>query len=263
MAQKVFKRYELKYLVTDEQRMLLETELKKYMVLDKHCRETGYYMIYNIYYDTDNDEIIRRSLEKPYYKEKLRLRSYKVPVADSDLIFLELKKKIGGIVSKRRAIMAYGEAENYLKTGIIHSKDITATDKQVLMEISCFLSRHKVVPKVYLSYERTAFYGKDNDEFRVTFDKNILTRREKADMKSGDFGNELMDVGQQLMEIKVDGSIPVWLCEKLSQLKIYTTSFSKYGTEYKRYARELSRAEKNKVTAVLAKTLMSECTTAL
>lgn len=236
MAQRTFKRYELKYMVDEAQAEKIVRTLSEYMKLDKYCREKGAYMIYNIYFDTDNDDIIRKSLSKPYYKEKLRLRCYKIPLSDDDTVFLELKKKIGGVVSKRRATMSYGAALRFLDSGEI-PENLHTTDTQVLNEIAGFLKRYPAKPKVYISYERVAFYGKENREFRVTFDKNILTRRENPSFKDGDFGTELLDSGKYLMEVKTDGALCLWFAEMLSKLRVYSTSYSKYGEEYKKYAR--------------------------
>ncbi len=234
MTTKTFKRYELKYLVTPKQYEIISEKLQKYMDFDSFCKDGKSYMIYNLYFDTKDDAVIRRSLDKPYYKEKLRLRSYKMPTQQDDMVFLELKKKIGGIVAKRRAILHYEQAMDFITNGNIPKTD-TYQDKQVLDEIADFLTRYPVFPKVYISYERIAFFGKENNEFRVSFDKNILTRREKVNLYDGDYGVELQNDGSYLMEVKCDGAVPIWMTSMLSEMKIYTTSFSKYGNEYKRH----------------------------
>lgn len=244
MAQRVFKRYELKFRMNKGQKNAIIKELQNHMEMDPYCQTNGCYMIYNLYFDTDTDEIIRKSIQKPYYKEKLRLRSYRVPAQDEDTVFLELKKKIGGIVSKRRATLTCIEARAFLQSGEIQT-GLPYTDSQVLKEIREFLSLYPAKPKVYLSYERTAFFGKEDKEFRVTFDNNIITRRNKVNLTDGDFGSELLDDDQCLMEVKVDGSMPLWFARLLSDQKIYTTGFSKYGEEFKRYAQINKTAEMN------------------
>lgn len=232
MAIKTFKRYELKYFVTPQQYESLCEGFIPHMVLDTHCLKEAY-SIHNIYFDTENNDIIRKSLSKPYYKEKLRLRSYKMPSPGDDMVFLELKKKIGGIVAKRRAVMHYGEAMEMVTHGTLPVCD-NYQDKQVVSEIQEFLSRYTVSPKVYISYERIAFFDKDDGEFRVSFDKNILTRRNNVNLR-GSYGIPLLKDGRYLMEVKCIGAIPVWMSKLLSELKIYRTNFSKYGTEYKRF----------------------------
>ena len=232
-----FKRYEIKYSASEEQFNIIKEELMKHMTLDKHCAKTGSYMIYNLYFDIDSDDIIKQSLSKPYYKEKLRLRSYKMPTSGDDLVFLELKKKIGGIVSKRRATMTYAEAMHFVDTGILPIMN-NYSDRQMMYEIEDFLYRYPAKPKVFISYERTAFFDSENTEFRVSFDKNIITRRNQVNLVDGDFGSELMDDDLYLMEIKLSTQIPLWLCELLSSMGIYSKSFSKYGNEYKQYIKQ-------------------------
>lgn len=239
MTTKTFKRYELKFTVTTEQYEAICAELTKYMSYDPYCQNNGSYMIYNIYFDTWDDSVIRHSLSKPYYKEKLRLRSYKMPTEENDTVFLELKKKIGGIVSKRRTVLSYDEAMSFIKT---KTPPLTSgyQDTQVVTEISDFLTRYEVTPKVYISYERVAYFDKNDSEFRVSFDKDILTRRDHVTLRDGDSGAELMPNGGYLMEVKCAGAMPLWMTSLLSDLKVYTTGFSKYGTAYKAYARSLS-----------------------
>ena len=240
MTTKTFKRYEIKYFVTPAQYTILCQELKKHMRLDPYCTDGASYMIYNLYFDTPDNTIIRHSLAKPYYKEKLRLRSYQMPTTDNDLVFLELKKKIGGIVAKRRAVLHYPEALAFISTGIPPQTD-NYQDRQVALEIVNFLCRYTVLPKVYISYERVAYFGKVDKEFRVSFDKNILSRRSHVNLYDGDYGTELLADGLCLMEIKCAGAMPLWLTTMLSAMQIYPTSFSKYGTEYKRYMKSTTR----------------------
>lgn len=114
MAIKSFKRYEKKYLITQEQYNLLIPKILNYMEFDEHCKNDKYYNIYSIYYDDDNNNVIRHSISKPYYKEKLRLRSYKIISNPEDIVFLELKKKINGIVNKRRIVLTFRETIDFL-----------------------------------------------------------------------------------------------------------------------------------------------------
>ena len=211
---KNFKRYEKKYFVTEQQFNVLKKELEKHMALDKYCEKTGSYMIYNLYFDTQNDDIISKSIQKPYYKEKLRLRSYKTPIKDTDTVFLELKKKIGGIVAKRRAVLTYAEAMNFVETGTPPICD-NYNDNQVLEEIKEFLSRYPAKPKVFISYQRIAYFDKNDSSFRVSFDRKILTRRNDISFKESDYGNELIEDKKYLMEIElsidVSSNPSIWL----------------------------------------------------
>lgn len=231
MAITTFKRYEIKFMLLQAQFDTLIPRLLEYMVPDAHCQNGKEYSIYNIYYDTHDNHLIRHSIAKPYYKEKLRLRSYTIPGSLDDEVFLELKKKIGGIVNKRRAILPLKDACDFIRSG----KCPTTTNKlnlQVANEIEYFLSRNDVQPATYISYKRLAFFGKEDRDFRITFDYDILTRRHDLCLKTASFGDPLLEKGQYLMEVKLSSAAPIWLSRTLSNLKLYKMNFSKYGKEY-------------------------------
>lgn len=222
--QTVFKRYELKYMITLEQKKKLLQAMEPYMTLDKYGRTT----IRNIYLDTDNYLLIRRSIEKPTYKEKLRIRSY--IQADSDsTVFVELKKKYKHVVYKRRISLPEKEAMEW-----VNGEPSCHKHTQISKEVDYFLDYYKTLhPSVFLSYEREAFYSNDKSDFRVTFDDTIMCRQEDLSLKSEVYGTPLLPKGRVLMEIKCSGGIPLWMTHTLSEEHIYKTSFSKYGTAYR------------------------------
>lgn len=222
-SQMVFKRYEMKYLLTRKQKESILAAMEPYMELDEYGRTT----IRNIYYDTDNYRLVRKSLEKPVYKEKLRVRSYDAAGPD-DKVFVELKKKYDGVVYKRRIRISQAAAMAYLA-----GKAEAPAENQITEEIDYFLQFYNsLAPKVFLSYEREAYYTREPSEFRVTFDENILWRETDLSLAKGIYGAPLLQPGQSLMEIKTPGNIPLWMVKVLSQEQIRKTSFSKYGSAY-------------------------------
>ena len=237
MAISTFMRKEIKFLLSMEQYEALLVEVHKYMDPDKFCVGGKDYGIYNLYYDTPDDYLIRTSLEKPKYKEKLRLRSYFSPASPSDKVFLEIKKKVNGIVTKRRVTLTLAESDAYImqrQKPVDLSKYI---QKQIFSELDVFLDSYPIAPKQYISYQRSAFFGKDDPDFRLTFDRQITERRYDLSLSLPSYGAQIIAPNQRLMEVKIAGAMPLWLSQKLSELKIYKISFSKYGTAYKRYIR--------------------------
>ncbi len=197
--------------------------MAEHMELDQYGRTT----IRNIYFDTDNYRLIRRSIDKPAYKEKLRIRSYK-QASRASTVFVELKKKYDSIVYKRRISLPEMEAMEW-----VLGKDHCHKDTQISREIDYFLRFYGPLhPAVFLSYEREAFFAKDGSDFRVTFDDNILCRQEDISLESEVYGTPILPEGKVLMEIKCGFGIPLWMTRVLSQERIYKTSFSKYGTAY-------------------------------
>lgn len=223
--QEVFQRYEKKYRMNEIQARSMLLEISNHMTRDEY----GQHTISNLYYDTENYELIRASIEKPVYKEKLRLRSYGT-VKATDQVFLELKKKYDGVVYKRRIDLPYQEAIAYLTEGKRPSKDC-----QILKEIDWFLKSYEPEAKVFLAYDRTAYFGKDDPNLRITFDENIRFRESMLDLSKGSWGTSLLPAHETLMEIKIPGAMPVWLAELLSELQIFSTSYSKYGACYQQY----------------------------
>lgn len=222
-SQAVFQRYEIKYLLNRGQKEAVLEVMKRYMKPDAYGRST----IRNIYFDTDNYRLARRSGEQPVYKEKLRVRSYG-PASPEDEVFVELKKKYQGVVYKRRIHIPEQAAMSYL------SGNAGAPDRsQITEEIDYFLGFYRTLsPKVFLSYEREAYKTIEPGEFRVTFDENILWRETDLSLGKGIYGDSILKPGQTLMEIKTPGGIPLWMVKVLSESEIRKTSFSKYGNAY-------------------------------
>ncbi len=232
MAIEVFNRYEHKYIINEETYEKLLPRLSSHMEADAYNKGGRPYPITNLYYDTPDSYLIRASLESPVYKEKLRLRAYGVPKA-GDTVYLEIKKKYMGLVNKRRTPLFLTEAYRFAEDGKVPLKS-PGLNRQVAGEIAYFLSVYRPVPKICLSYERTAFFEKGNGDLRISFDSDILSRRDDLFLESGLYGTPLLPKGVYLMEIKTASAMPLWLCETLSELKIRRTSFSKYGAEVKK-----------------------------
>lgn len=213
----------MKFLLNKEQKESFLKGIEPYMQLDDYGRTT----ISNIYYDTLDDILIRRSLEKPVYKEKLRVRSYNTATPDSQ-VFVELKKKYQSVVYKRRISTTENEAMSYL-----NKKIPLKNTNQITREIDYFSSFYEGLrPAMFISYEREAFFGKQDPQLRLTIDENILYRRDNLSLCKAAYGTALLEENQSLLEIKIAGAMPLWLSKLLSENKIYQTTFSKYGNAY-------------------------------
>lgn len=235
--QAVFKRYEIKYMVTAEQKERILRAMAPYMESDRFGRST----VRNIYFDTDDFVLARHSIAKPDFKEKLRIRSYSKADADST-VFVELKRKFDGVVYKRRIGLSERNAMKWM-AGSNDPAVVRETEKesaQVANEIGYFKGLYSgLKPVLYLSYDREAYRSKEDvslidggRDFRVTFDNNILCREYDLTLRSDAYGTPLLEEGKFLMELKCSGGIPVWMTKVLSEEHIYKTSFSKYGTAY-------------------------------
>lgn len=229
----VMKRYELKYRLSKEQLIYFKEAISSYMKIDKY----GLTSIASLYYDTPDYKLINRSIEKPKFKEKIRLRSYGLAKEDTPT-FLEIKRKAEGIVYKRRVDLYENEAEELFKT---KEGD---NNEQITRELEAFLERyHSLEPKYLLIYDRLAYY-QDNSDLRITIDMNPRYRTHDLNLHTSMDGISLLEEGGAILEIKVQHSIPLWLVEILSKGKIYQSSFSKVGTAH---MLEMKRAREKKL----------------
>lgn len=219
-----FQRYEKKYLLSREKYLALWRELEAQVEPDIFFQST----VCSMYYDWADFRLIRHSLEKPVYKEKLRLRSYNVP-GPEDQVFVELKKKFQGVVYKRRVALPAVEAEAWL-AGRTPAPD----QSQISREIDWFLKTNPVSPRVLIACDRRAYVAREDKELRITFDSSIRWRETELSLTAGDQGQELLADGQVLMEIKLPEAAPLWLAGLLSRLEIFPQGFSKYGQCYEK-----------------------------
>ncbi|XFA99197.1 VTC domain-containing protein [Candidatus Izemoplasma sp. B36] len=245
MENNTFNRVEKKYIINETQykaiKAYIETNLND--ISDSlSFHET--YNISNIYYDTDDNLIIKKSVSKPAFKQKLRLRAYGSIQKDS-LIFIELKKKINGYVNKRRTQINLNEVDSLI---IEHRLPELSGyhNEQVLKEILFFAKQYELKPSLYLYYEREVYSTKDKSNLRITFDKNITTRRFKVDLTKGNFGKNLLADDTYVLEIKTNKNMPYWLNQLLGENKVFSTSFSKYGSEFYEYLNKKYRKENKK-----------------
>lgn len=223
MITSVFERKEIKYPISGQQHDWLLMQMKNYMQPDQY----GLTKVCNIYFDTPASRLIRESIEKPLYKEKLRLRTYGVPQSDS-LAFIELKKKFEGIVYKRRETLPYAEAMAFLT-----ERKRPERWSQIFEEIDWALSLYEgIAPGMVLCYDRIAYFGAEDPALRITFDSDITYRTEDFDLTHGAYGNRLQTNFDYMMELKISNAMPLWLSGTLDKLEIYPGSFSKYGTAY-------------------------------
>lgn len=221
--QMIFKRYEMKYLMNKAQKEKVLRTMEPYMQPDRFSHSS----IRNIYYDTDTYRLIRTSLEGPVYKEKLRVRSYGT-VHPGDEVFVELKKKYDGVVYKRRILLAEELTERFL----CEKADIPVQG-QIREEIEYFRDYYETLrPRVFLSYERDSFAARDGGELRITFDEDILWRKDELSLEKEPGGLRILPENMCLMEIKTPDSIPLWMSKVLDEEQIFKTSFSKYGRAY-------------------------------
>ena len=221
----IFRRMEKKYIITKKQYEKIQEIINEYMIEDSYGKST----ICNIYFDSPNYDMISHSIEKPFFKEKVRLRSYNTPTEDSK-VYLEIKRKYDGVVGKRRIEMQYKDFEKYFK----NRSSLENENKQIKSELDYYFRQYSLKPAMYISYAREAYYQKDNPDFRITFDTNIVARDYDLKLSNNVGETELLEKNLYIMEVKTLGAIPMWLTRKLSSIGVVPGTFSKYGEAYEK-----------------------------
>ena len=222
MAITIIDRMEQKYFVSFDKYKKLMDIIEDKLVKDKYFSER----IYNIYFDNDEYEFMTKSLDKPLYKEKVRLRSYETADKNSN-VFLEIKKKFQGHGNKRRVVINYNDAIDY-----INNKIIPDTNKQIMNELDYTFKKNNLKPKISLTYDRLSYAFKEDDSYRITFDTNIRYSNKKIDLVDLDDDYCLFNDGY-IMEVKTLKGYPMWFIKALNELKLFPTSYSKVGEAYK------------------------------
>ncbi len=236
MINYIFKRYEVKFLLSPEEFAEIKDELFDKISLDEYGDTT----IQSLYYDTPSNLLIRRSIEKPLFKEKLRLRSYGLAKEDSKL-YLEIKRKYEHVVYKRRISLTQNEANGYIDGSI-------KPNSQIAKEISTFRKQYKgLKPNMLIIYDRQA-YKDESGDLRITLDRNIRYRTDNLDLTYGLNGTNIIPEGYILMEIKVPGTYPLWLARLLTEHRIFKTSFSKYGKAYQMEEEKRLEEKRGRIT---------------
>lgn len=246
-SQTMARRGEIKYLLDERTYRAFRKAVQPYMEPDAFaCAQ-----ISSIYLDTEDNALVRRSIEKPAYKEKLRIRTYRGEGTSDDTCFLELKKKFHGTVYKRRVQMTLAEAEAFCKDRSSPQDSLTqlSADQrtnaiQVLQEIEWLFSMYgTLTPSFMVSCRRLSLKERGSDSLRITFDRDIRWSPEVNTYVPEEAEEDLVAPGIRVMEIKATKALPLWLTHILDELEIYPRSFSKVGTSYKAWLTETKGKE--------------------
>lgn len=241
MSESVFNRQEMKYMIDDVQCKALLDVIGGKLQTSKFAESK----IMNLYYDSPDSLLVRRSLDKPVFKEKLRLRSYGRPDG-GDPVFLEVKRKYNGVVYKRRIKLAYEDCTKFIQSKVKPEMNLPEEPnknerqkEQILDEIEYFIKFYDdLEPACMITYDRRSFEAVEDTSLRITFDTGLKYRFYDLDLRKGAYGDSLLEDNKMIMEIKANSAYPLWLCAALEDIDAYKTNFSKYG---KAYEYELNR----------------------
>lgn len=233
MTQEIFKRYELKFLLTRAEHEALRTAIMPRMAYDTYGDSEGKYNIVTLYYESRDKTVYFETMNRLRFRQKLRLRVYDEADLSSDA-FIEIKQKFRNVVNKRRTLIPLEEAYQVLaepyEEGVIES--VNASNQQILREALHFKELYKLNPATVVSYDRQAFSGvlEGEQDLRVTFDYNLMCRSENLGLENGPKGLPFVEDDIVILEVKVSNSVPFWLSRLLSEFNFVRQGFSKFCT---------------------------------
>ncbi|MDR1117186.1 MAG: polyphosphate polymerase domain-containing protein [Oscillospiraceae bacterium] len=240
MVKSRFNIYEKKFIISTGDANRLLNRVSDRFETDRKINDEGCYRIASIYFDTMGNDMVRHSIQKPKFNELVTLRSY-VDGPYRDTVIWEIKKRYYGLVDIRTARMKLNEAAGYMESEIL-PEYMTEEDREVMRGIDLMRKQHDLKPELFVSFDRESFVGKEIPGMRLTFDFNLASRRYDIDFAHGNAGEELLDEDLCIMQIKSKDSIPEWMLQTLSDLRIYSAGFSKFGVEYLRRIKEYNYA---------------------
>lgn len=237
--QKTFDRVEKKCLITAEQKEQMLSVIRQNMQKDNYFKSE----VFNIYFDTDNYDLIIQSIEQPMFKEKLRARSY----GGFDKVFFEIKTKLCGKdsnVGYKRRVRITKKDYNKMVKEKSHVLDFMKKnadgpgDFRVAKEVDYLIDVFNLAPKILVFYVRYSYQGEGG--LRVTFDEDLKYRLSEVNFtKKKSDRNYFEDERNIIMEIKAHGAWPLWLAHKMSEERIFPQQFSKVGKIYQKIGKEL------------------------
>ncbi|HSI66290.1 MAG TPA: polyphosphate polymerase domain-containing protein [Planococcus sp. (in: firmicutes)] len=254
MAQEIFKRYEIKYLIPFEKYLSLRDKLMEHMKYDSYGTNQGKYNIVSLYFDSEDSKIYLETRNKLRFRQKLRLRIYDQAELNSNSFF-EIKQKFKNVVNKRRTVIPLHEAYDIIDKP---EKDIDfsqyhASNPQILKEAIHFKQLYHLKPELIVSYDRQAFSGIQESDLRVTFDYNLMCRKQDLRIENGPQGFHFVDPNLVVLEVKVSEAVPFWLSRLLSEFECSKQSVSKFCTSV-----ELFNEEKQDTLNQMTKEMVSK-----
>ncbi|MBQ6396095.1 polyphosphate polymerase domain-containing protein [Candidatus Saccharibacteria bacterium] len=239
---RTIERTEEKYLISKSTKTNLLKLISKHLEKDQSIKE----QVLRLYFDTKHSDLALRSMERPEFREKIRVRAYNVPKRSSP-VFFEVKSKVDlglkKLGNKRRLVLPLKDFYAFLNKGenlellAARASENDPQQLQVARELTYLFSYYQLEPKVIVSADRTAYTEKNNINFRLTFDERLRFRETDLRLEKGSAGEKFFSGPNKseeniVMEVKTMNSMPLWFVSALSELKIYSVRFSKYGKIY-------------------------------
>lgn len=233
-------RYERKYLVPNYQLAALRERVLTFVKPDKYALYDHNifpeYTVRSIYFDTPSLSSLFDKNEGYKDRKKLRVRGYNNQNEHSK-VFLEIKRKNGDRIFKNRSLIPFKSLNKILEFGL--GEKITenldkSNQKEDAIKFLYQMNRYHQTPVNLVVYEREPYYGKFDKGTRITFDKNIRSKRypNLSELYS-DFDLNYVWKEHFILEIKYFyAPMPIWAKSIVNEFKLQSAPLSKYVEGY-------------------------------
>lgn len=237
----VFSRHEIKYLIPFSLVEPISRYVEMYCDLDPYSAKSpdGFYLINNLYFDTENFEFLERKNENVANRFNVRARSYgEDPVPP---YFLEVKQKLGDMTRKIRAKVFDDKWPDLVINGP-SAEDLAKYEPKERRNLETFIhtvQSYRAEPKVFTQYRRKAYASHLDEYARVTFDRDLrYSRMDEYNLhppkdRMNHYDDPLVfDLDEQskiILELKSNKEVPLWMLDIVRRFDLQCTGFSKYG----------------------------------
>ncbi len=241
----IIERYEKKYLIHVRLMPQIRKWLEAFCIPDPNAKgDVPEYITTTMQLDTPMMHLAMAGERKLPNRFKMRIRTYGTDSNPKNAIFVELKRRVNGMVIKSRS---------RLSRAIWHPRIITnpetapmlksAKDNSNFMDFCRLAKTIGARPKMLIRYIRESYFSANDDYARVTFDRRVSYRPHNSWMLPGEEVADwkywrpidtqsgfMIDYPAYILELKAMRDSPTWMLELAERFNLDPVGFCKYAT---------------------------------
>ncbi len=230
-----FSRFEFKYILPNNLRREVESELLYFLQLDPYVEQKPgkKYIVRSLYFDDPVFSCFCEKEDGMQHRYKFRHRTYTNDPGEECPSFLEIKGRHDALVFKHRIEVESQRIEGRIQTDRCETQAILdgARESEVLNKFRFEHMRKSLRPVMLIDYYRRPYISKYDPEFRLTFDEQLYgTSTQHLYPKEWENPRALLP-DKTVMEVKFRRQIPSWFHRIIQFFGLRRVSISKvnYG----------------------------------
>jgi len=230
-----FSRFEFKYILPDNLRKEVESELRFFLQLDPYVEQKPgkKYIVRSLYFDDPVFSCFSEKEDGMQHRYKFRHRTYTDDPLEECPSFLEIKGRHDALVFKHRIEVESQRVNGRILTDRCETQAILsgAKESDVLNKFRFDLMRKELGPVMLIDYRRRPYISKYDPEFRLTFDEKLYGTRTKQLFPNEWENKKALLLDRTVMEVKFRRQIPSWFHRIIQYFGLRRVSISKvnYG----------------------------------